>query len=788
MKQVRYAEDAARLPASISAKALGKDLWRCTFRFRPATSASSVVLAGSFNGWDRQALSLKGPNSDGEWVGDVDLGTGVYEYKFLVNDEKWFDDPVNLDRVPDGFGGHNSFLRLGQLASMKTSEAKVGDGEIDAVGLAHRPPLPLFVQPTGADRVSIRYRTMSNDIEHVWLAVHGGSTTEMQAVSTGPLFTYWEAEVAAPARENGRTRGVHSLEYTFVLEDGQKRAGDPYTYRFTFPEDAGFTTPEWAKNAVWYQIMIDRFRDGDTTNDPDPVRPWTSAWFEPSPWETASGDTFYNQYVFNRFYGGDLAGLEQELPYLKALGISAIYLNPVFKAPTNHKYDVQNHLHIDDGFGKRGDYDAVAAQEDLLDPSTWGWTETDKQFLALLKKAHEMGFRVVIDGVFNHVGVEHPAFKDVEKNGRASRFADWFDVTSWEPFRYKGWADFTHMPVLRKSRDGFASEHVKDYIFAVTRRWMDPNGDGDPSDGIDGWRLDVPHDVPRPFWVEWRGVVKSINPDALITGEIWHRADQWLDGHSFDAVMNYEFARVAVSWVFDRQQKIGASEAAARLAELRLAYPAVATYTLQNVVDSHDTDRIASMAHNPDRQYDRQNRLQDSNPNYDSSKPSPEDYAKARLVALLQMTYVGAPMVYYGDEAGMWGADDPSSRKPMLWKDLQPYDDPQDVVMEDQLAFYIQAIALRNEHSALRTGTFESLLTDDAADAWVFLRSDGIEHVLVALSASAEPHKLSVPLPDGLPEGWKVIFGEPGSATAADGSLTIDVPAMGGVVFAAPAK
>lgn len=784
------AEDASALPPSVTAEPLAEaDRWRCTFRFRPAPDARQVCVAGSFNSWDRTATMLQGPDPDGEWRGSAEVGTGVHEYKFLVDDEQWFPDPMNVDRVPDGFGGFNAVLRLGRLARMTRSAAQVGDGQIDAAGLAHQPPVPLYVQPDGPEHVSIRYRTLAHDVRSVELATRTGGRHAMRPVCEGPLFTYWEVRLPVPARENARSPKVRSVEYTFVLDDGAGPVVDPYvTYHYSFTASSLFATPAWAQHAVWYQVMLDRFRNGNPGNDPVPVRPWTSEWWTPSPWEGQDGQTFYKNYVFERFYGGDLDGLEAQLGYLTDLGVNTVYLMPVFKAPSNHKYDVQNYLHIDDHFGTKGDYEAVAAREDLLDPATWQWTDSDRRFLDFLRNAHAAGFRVVLDGVFNHVGDQHPAFADVRKNGRNSRYADWFDVTSWEPFDYKGWAGFAHMPVFRKSQHGFASETLKRHIFDVTKRWMDPDGDGDPSDGIDGWRLDVPNDIPRPHWEEWRRFVKQINPDAIITGEIWHRADQWLDGEHFDAVMNYEFAKIAVAWVFNQKEKIGASEAAGRLAELRLAYPAVATYALQNLVDGHDTDRLASMAQNPDRQYDRQNRVQDNNPEYDNSKPSPESYARARLVALLQMTYVGAPMIFYGDEAGMWGADDPSNRKPMLWKDLEPNEKPEEnFVMTDHLEFYKRAIALRNSHPALRSGSFQTLLADDAADVWAFLRSGAGEHVLVVLNASSEPHELRIPLPADAPTAWAPVFGEVQNVVVSGNALTVTVPAIGGIALHAAA-
>jgi len=783
LEPVAATEDAAPLPPSISAEAMGKGEWRCTFRFRPQVRAERVVLAGSFNSWDRLSHPMTGPDENGEWSTQIDLSTGVYQYKFLVDDERWISDPRNLGRVPDGFGNFNSFVHLGRLARMEKSEAQLGDGKVAALGLEHRPPLPLYVQPLDMERVSIRYRTFAHDVKQVRLAIKDGETIAMPLVSKGPLFSYFAADIAVPERNTARPSKVRSIDYTFVLNDGAELVSDPYTYHYSFTESGLFATPDWAKHAIWYQIMLDRFRNGDPGNDAKQVRAWTSEWFTPSAWEKDKGREFY-EYVFDRSYGGDLDGLAEQLPYLKALGINALYLNPIFKSPSNHKYDVQSYIHVDDGFGTRGDYEAVAEKEDLLDPSTWQWTATDQRFLEFVKQAHEMGFRVILDGVFNHVGSSHPAFLDVLANGKQSRYADWFDITSWDPVTYKGWAGFEHMPVLRKNPRGFASPAVKDHIFSITRRWMDPNGDGDPNDGIDGWRLDVPNDIPRPFWRAWRTLVKKLNPDALITGEIWHRADQWLDGKHFDAVMNYQFAKVAAHWVFDREGKILASEAASRLAELRLAYPEAATYTLQNLVDSHDTDRLASMAQNPNREYDRQNRVQDNNPQYDNSKPAAAAYAKARLVLLFQMTYIGAPMIYYGDEAGMWGADDPTNRKPMLWKDLEPYDSPEgNVVMADQLAFYKQTIALRNEHPALRVGSIQTLLTDDAADVWAFVRSDDSEHMLVVLNASETPHEVRIPLPPKGPQAWKIVFGGTGAATATDGQLPVSAPAVGGVVL-----
>jgi glycosidase len=771
------------LPPSIRAETLAEGRWRCTFHFKPDAGAQTVALAGTFNNWSRDAVRLSGPDAnglwsgppgaDGVWWGPLELRAGIHEYKFVVDGAHWFRDPHNPDGVNDNNNGQNSVLRLGRIANLKSSAGRVGDGQIEGLALLHNPQSPLYCQVLPEGKLLVRLRTLAHDVEQVSVALQSGPSVAMSVVDEGPLFALWEGIAPLAA----------ATDYTFLLADGTLRATDPQTYGVSMPKEL-FRTPDWAKQAVWYQIFPERFRNGDPSNDRQPVRPWTSEWFTPSPWETQSGQAFYKYFVFDRQYGGDFAGIEEKLPYLKDLGVSALYLNPIFQAEGNHKYNATNFVHVDEHFGVVGDYESAAAREDLNDPRTWQWTPSDRRFLRMLRKAHELGLKVVLDGVFNHVGTQHPAFQDVKKNGKNSKYADWFNITSWEPFRWEGWAGVDSLPVFKKSATGFASDAVKQHIFNVTRRWMDPDSDGDPRDGIDGWRLDVPNEVPAPFWAEWRQVVKSVNPDAYIVGEIWNRAELWLDGRQFDAVMNYPFARACVAWVFNHKLKITASELDRRLRELRLAYPQEATLVLQNLLDSHDTDRLASMAHNPDRKYDDGNRAQDNGPNYDNSKPAPQDYARARLAALIPMTYVGAPMVYYGDEVGMWGADDPTCRKPMLWEDLQPYEQPdENLVMTDQLAYYRQIIALRNAHPALRTGDFRTLLTDDGADVWAFLRRDSQEQLVVVLNASDAEREVSVPLPGDAPRAWRGAFNLTGDVTAFQGKLAVKVPAVSGLVL-----
>ena len=491
------------LPQSVSADMVRPGRWRVTFRTQ-APSASHVALVGTFNGWNKAAAPMSGPDADGWWTTEIGLDAGKHLYKFVINHDQWKPDLMNDEYEHDGHDGRNSIVRLGRVAKLKKSDAMAGDGQVEALALLHDPARPMYLERLPDGQVQLRLRTLAHDVERVQVAFKGGTDpVDLKLVNDNGLFALWEAIVDLPDTSGD------TYEYTFVLTDGALVASDPQTYGVPVSAADVFRTPEWAKHAIWYQIFPDRFRNADPTNDPDPVVPWTQDWFSAAPWEGRDGQSFYKHYVFHRFYGGDIAGLMEKLPYIRDLGFNAIYLNPVFKAASNHKYEATNYLHVDDHFGVKGDYEAIAATEDLNDPSTWKWTESDKLFLEFLDKAHELGLKVIIDGVFNHVGRPHPAFQDVMKNGENSQYADWFNVTSWDPFEYTGWAGFGDLPEFRKSPDGIASESAKQHIFNVTRRWMDPDGDGDPSDGVDGWRLDVPNEIPAPFWVEWRDVVKE---------------------------------------------------------------------------------------------------------------------------------------------------------------------------------------------------------------------------------------------------------------------------------------
>ncbi len=543
----------------------------------------------------------------------------------------------------------------------------------------------------------------------------------------------------------------------------------------------GATSTNWFADAIWYQIFPERFRNGDPANDPTPdslagtwpysvpkgwqVSPWTSDWYQLQPWEQ-DGKGFYVHAQLRR-YGGDLQGVMDELDYLKALGVNALYLNPIFESPSLHKYGATMYHHVDRHFGPdpQGDLKLFAAEEPA-DPVTWKWTAADKLFLQLIREAHKRDMRIIIDGVFNHVGIPFWALQRAKREGPGSRFAKWFQISRWDDpatpadeFSYKGWYGIKDLPELARDEQTLNPE-VREHIHAVARRWMDPNGDGDPSDGIDGWRLDVAAEVPMAFWVEFHGWVKGINPNAYITGEIWwddfnqftfRNAKPWLDG-AFDGVMNYRFGD-AVFQFFNQSNAITATQFADLLTAIHRDCGYERSLELQNLFGSHDTSRVGSAVVNPQYRQDHGAGVQ-GNRSYDVRKPNAAETERWKQMVAFQFLMPGAPYIYYGDEVGMWGADDPDCRKPMVWADLRfaderahPFGQPRavDGVKPDNelLTFYRGWADRRREMTVLRRGDFKVVLTDDARRLFAFRRSLAGEEIVAVFNASSAIAKVA---------------------------------------------
>jgi len=436
------------------------------------------------------------------------------------------------------------------------------------------------------------------------------------------------------------------------------------------------------------------------------------------------------------FQGGDLLGIVDRLDYLQDLGINALYLNPVFSSAANHRYHPYDHFQVDPLLG------GEAALRELIDA------------------VHTRGMRIILDGVFNHASRGFWPFHHILENGKKSPYIDWFIIEDFplrpyssgpgKPANYASWWGQPALPKLNTRNPG-----VREYLFKAGQHWIEF--------GADGWRLDVPAEIDDDsFWQEFRRVVKSANPEAYIVGEIWHAAQRWLGGDQFDGVMNYFFAKAAISFFAKRTlnpdnhhpdlkfQPELADKFRDRLDWQVRAYDWEIVQTQLNMLDSHDSPRALWMAGG--------------------------DISALRLAVLLQMTMPGAPCIYYGNEVGLTGGPDPLSRAAFPWHTPESWD-------RDLLSFYRQAIALRRNTPALRTGQFYCLHAE--GEQYIFLRQTHEQSVLVAFNAGDS--RKEVPLATGRLQGrtyrqvWPVAGNLP--VPAYEETISLSLPARDALIL-----
>ena len=535
-------------------------------------------------------------------------------------------------------------------------------------------------------------------------------------------------------------------------------------------------TPNWSKGVVWYQIFPDRFYNGDPSNDPKvtdqdgaypfdstsdfQIHPWASDWYALQPYEQKNGkDVFYN--IQRRRYGGDLQGVIDKLDYLQSLGINAIYMNPIFWAPSSHKYDALCYHHVDPTFGPDPEGDKkMILNEDPLNPEKWVWTKADLLALKLIDEVHKRKMFIIFDGVFNHLGVNSFAFRDVAEKQEKSAYKDWFMVDSWNDtakgtkFEYQGWFGVKTLPEFKEDSNGIVSG-PKQYIFDATKRWMNPMNKG-VQHGIDGWRLDVAYCIAHPFWKDWRKLVKSVNPEGYLTAELVdpiEKTKPYLSGDEFDATMNYNFSFLVHDFFVQDLKGSSVTEFDSKLKELREGFGEGVAMSMQNLVGSHDATRIGSAVANPDGKKfgdwgDYFTWSQKSNnKGYNARKPTAKQLDKQKLIAAFQLLYLGSPMIYYGDESGMWGSNDPDCRKPMVWADkkydAETFNPDQSKHEADKVVFntdvfnwYKKFIGLRNQYKAIKLGSFTTIETNDAEKTYAFRRKLGKEEVILVINRS----------------------------------------------------
>jgi cyclomaltodextrinase / maltogenic alpha-amylase / neopullulanase len=551
--------------------------------------------------------------------------------------------------------------------------------------------------------------------------------------------------------------------------------------------------PAWAADAIWYQIFVERFNNGDPANDPTretifaasgfhpipenwQVTTWTQNWYKQDEWAKSGNMKFYDGLQLRR-YGGDLQGILDKLDYLEDLGVTALYFNPINDAPSLHKFDARNWRHIDVNFGPdpEGDMEIIAS-EVPDDPSTWQWTAADKMFLQLVEELHKRNMRIILDFSWNHTGVEFWAWKDIVKNQENSKYKNWYEIESFDDratpedeFAYKGWANLSSLPEVKKvdittprvhgkPYEGNIHPEVKAHIFNVTKRWLAPNGDN--SKGIDGYRMDVADQIGMGFWREWRTYVKSIKPDAYIVGEIWW--EEWPDklmdpvpyvqGDVFDAVMFYQIYRPARYFFAKTDYEIDAPALveALNFEWNRLSKPV--RYAMMNTAATHDSPRLLSSFYNTNK-YKYKAKPNDD-PAYKTGKPDEETYQRMKLYLLHQFTNVGAPQIWNGDEIGMWGADDPDCRKPLWWPEytfepeyrnnILPGDKTFDEVgfNHELFDFYKDIVKMRKENTVLSHGEIEFIVAEGKKLA--YRRFDENNEIIVLFNLEQSPEEFAV--------------------------------------------
>ncbi|MEJ2593719.1 MAG: alpha-amylase family glycosyl hydrolase [bacterium] len=516
--------------------------------------------------------------------------------------------------------------------------------------------------------------------------------------------------------------------------------------------------PAWAKDAIWYQIFVERFNNGDPANNPTPedmyaatnyrhtpenwhVTQWHHNWYAQEAWTEGLETDFYGGLGLRRF-GGDLQGVLDKLDYLEELGITAVYFNPLNDAPSLHKYDARNYHHIDVNFGPDPEGDKkIMASENPEDPTTWRWTAADKMFLRVVDEFHKRGIRVILDYSWNHTGVEFWAWKDIVDKQQKSKYRDWYAIQSFDDpkteeneFEYEGWLDLRSLPEIKKvdlaterrigyPYEGDINKGAKKHIFDVTERWLAP--DGDVSKGIDGFRLDVADHIGMIFWRDWRRHVRSINPEAYLVGEIWWEEYPdalmnpvpYLRGDVFDAVMFYQVFRPARYFFTESDFEIDAAQFRDSLQYQWNRLRPETVKAMMNTAATHDSPRLLTSFANKNT-YKYQAKPND-NPGYITGLPDDETYQRVRLYLIHQFTIPGAPHIWNGDEMGMTGGDDPDCRKPLWWPEFEFEPEYRNNFQEgekvydtigfnwDHFEFYKQLIRLRKENPVLVDGDIE---------------------------------------------------------------------------------
>lgn len=610
------------------------------------------------------------------------------------------------------------------------------------------------LEPEVGETVTLKFRAAKEDDIQIRLAINNELYT-MESERTIGAFTYYRAEWKL---KDGMT------SYYFEIQDGEEvwyynRSGltDGRIPYYDFRLAPGFSTPDWAKGAVIYQIYTDRFYNGDPENDVE-----TREYFYIG--DYSSKVTDWNKYPaamgVREFYGGDLQGVIDKLDYLQDLGVEVLYFNPLFVSPSNHKYDIQDYDYIDPHFGK-----IVEDGGELLSPgeksnkkatkyqkrttSFANLEASNELFIKLVEELHRRGMKIILDGVFNHCGsfnkwMDRECIYERKKGyapgayiSRESPYHDYFRFFSDEekdwPYngKYDGWWGHDTLPKLNYEE----SVKLENYILNMGRKWVSPPYN------VDGWRLDVAADLGRSneynhqFWKKFREVVKNANPDAIILAEHYGDPREWLGGDEWDTVMNYDAFMEPITWFLTgmekhsdemREELRGNADNFTRAMTYHMANMMVPSLlTSMNELSNHDHSRFLTRTNH------MVGRVAELGPEAANEFVNP---AVMREAVAFQMTWIGAPTVYYGDEAGVCGFTDPDNRRTYPWG----HEDQQ------MLGFHKEMIRIHKEHEALRTGAVVMLHCEK--NILSYGRFTEEEQIIVILNNRSELAEVTVPV------------------------------------------
>ena len=607
-------------------------------------------------------------------------------------------------------------------------------------------------EPEKGDDVTIRIRTARHNVDEIYL-ISGAMREKMHIAFSSEGFDYYE--ITLPSVKD-------RLLYYFEINSGAVKCyynklgiTRDLAERNAFRIVPGFSTPEWARGAVMYQIFPDRFNNGERSND---VLSDEYAYLNSHVNHVPDWYQYPENMDVRNFYGGDLEGVEQKLDYLQSLGVEVIYLNPVFVSPSNHKYDIQDYDHIDPHLAKIvRDEGSLLAEDDMDNQHAERYIRrvtdpvnleaSDAYFIHLVEEIHRRGMRIILDGVFNHCGsfnkwldreriyenegaYEKGAYIDAE-----SPYRDFFKFNNehaW-PYNefYDGWWGHNTLPKLNYEE----SEKLVEYILRIGRKWVSPPFNAD------GWRLDVAADLGHSetynhrFWKLFRKAVKEANPEAVILAEHYGETYYWLKGDEWDTVMNYDAFMEPVSWFLTgmekhsdefREDMLGNGISFRDAVNYHMAsFMAPSLQCAMNELDNHDHSRFLTRTNHYVGRVDRLG----SGAASENINP-----AVLRAAVLIQMTFVGAPTIYYGDEAGLAGFTDPDNRRTYPWGKED----------RDLLEFYKRAIRIHKEYRTLTDGSYKDL--GSGQQKVIYGRFSDRDQFVIAVNSSSDHLPVEIPV------------------------------------------